>query len=149
MANVEHYLPFLLKWEGGYSDDPADRGGSTYMGVTLTTYRRLHPEAGAEDLKRMTDSEWAYIVERFYWGRCEANAIRNQSVAEMLVDWAWLSGPRAIRYAQAIVHTVPDGRVGPLTLKGPSAPLPAYRAARPEPTALCQRLAPAGERPEV
>ena len=117
MANVEHYLPFLLKWEGGYSDDPADRGGSTYMGVTLTTYRRLHPEAGAEDLKRMTDSEWAYIVERFYWGRCEANAIRNQSVAEMLVDWTWLSGPRAIRYAQAIVHTVPDGRVGPLTLK--------------------------------
>ena len=57
MANVEHYLPFLLKWEGGYSDDPADRGGSTYMGVTLTTYRRLHPEAGAEDLKRMTDSD--------------------------------------------------------------------------------------------
>lgn len=117
MANVEHYLPFLLKWEGGYTDDPADRGGATNRGVTLATYRRLHPKASAEDLKKMTDDEWTYIVQRYFWARCEANAIRNQSVAEMLVDWLWMSGTAAIRNIQTVVGTIPDGVVGVRTLQ--------------------------------
>jgi lysozyme family protein len=121
MANMEHYLPFLLKWEGGYTDDPSDHGGATNRGVTLTTYRRLHPLATKDQLQRMTDDEWKYIVERFYWGRCEANAIRNQSVAEMLVDWTWLSGPQAIRFAQTLLHVVPDGQVGSITLQAINA----------------------------
>jgi lysozyme family protein len=31
---------FTLKGEGRYSDDPADQGGATNMGITLVTYRQ-------------------------------------------------------------------------------------------------------------
>jgi len=28
------FLPFILRWEGGYVNNPADRGGATNKGVT-------------------------------------------------------------------------------------------------------------------
>jgi lysozyme family protein len=37
MADVDKLLPFILKWEGRFVDDPADKGGATNMGVTLKT----------------------------------------------------------------------------------------------------------------
>lgn len=32
-------MPFILRWEGGFSDHPADRGGATNKGVTLSTFQ--------------------------------------------------------------------------------------------------------------
>ena len=31
MANVNQLAPFILKWEGGFVNDPADLGGATYL----------------------------------------------------------------------------------------------------------------------
>ena len=28
MANVNEFAPFILKWEGGFVDDPVDLGGN-------------------------------------------------------------------------------------------------------------------------
>ena len=33
MANVNQLAPFILKWEGGFVNDPADLGGATNMDV--------------------------------------------------------------------------------------------------------------------
>ena len=41
MANVNDLAPFILKWEGGFVNDPKDRGGATNMGVTLNTWNRV------------------------------------------------------------------------------------------------------------
>ena len=38
--NFDACLAFTLKEEGGYSDNPADPGGATNMGITLATYRQ-------------------------------------------------------------------------------------------------------------
>src|SRR3712207_7646428 len=40
MANVKILLPFILKWEGGFVNDPADSGGATNKGVTIATWKR-------------------------------------------------------------------------------------------------------------
>lgn len=39
MAQVEKLTPFILKWEGGFVNDPDDLGGATNMGVTFGTYQ--------------------------------------------------------------------------------------------------------------
>jgi Glycosyl hydrolase 108 len=38
--NFDTCLAFTLKAEGGYSDNSADPGGPTNMGITLATYRQ-------------------------------------------------------------------------------------------------------------
>ena len=35
MAIVNEFAPFILKWEGGFVDDPVDLGGATNIGVTI------------------------------------------------------------------------------------------------------------------
>ena len=34
MANASELMPFIHKWEGGYSNHPHDRGGETMYGIT-------------------------------------------------------------------------------------------------------------------
>ena len=56
MADVKKLAPFILKWEGGFVNDPDDLGGATNMGVTMATYkvyckRKGRPEPAIDDLK--------------------------------------------------------------------------------------------------
>ena len=39
MADVRKLAPFILKWEGGFVNDPDDLGGATNMGVTIGTWK--------------------------------------------------------------------------------------------------------------
>jgi len=39
MANVYKLAPWILKWEGGFVNDPDDLGGATNMGVTIGTWK--------------------------------------------------------------------------------------------------------------
>ena len=41
MADVRKLVPFILKWEGGFVNDPDDLGGATNMGVTIGTYEHI------------------------------------------------------------------------------------------------------------
>lgn len=117
MASFDKYAPRLKRWEGGFADDPRDAGGATFMGVTLATYR-LHfgADKTVEDLKRMTAAQWKHIMKGTFWDKCWADQIRNQSVAEIFVDWCVNSGLGMIKKVQALVGTTADGVVGPKTL---------------------------------
>ena len=63
MAKVELLAPVILKWEGGFVNDPADAGGATNMGVILSTWRQLGYDKdndgliGISDFKLLTKSE--------------------------------------------------------------------------------------------
>lgn len=85
MAYVNKLRPFILKWEGGFVNDPDDLGGATNKGVTIGTYRQYRaskklPEPTIEDLKNISDEEWTEIFKKFYWDRWKADKINNQSI---------------------------------------------------------------------
>lgn len=116
MASFDLYAPTLRRWEGGFVMDPDDPGGATNMGVTLGTFRvYFGTRQTVEDLKNITDGQWR-IIMKAYWNRCKADDIRNQSVAELFVDWHINAGGRAIQKTQAAFGLKADGIVGPLTL---------------------------------
>ena len=39
MADINVLAPFILSWEGGFGNHPADRGGATNKGVTIATWK--------------------------------------------------------------------------------------------------------------
>jgi len=117
MANAEILKPFLLSWEGGFVNDPDDRGGATNKGVTLKTFRTVFGQyKTVYDLKNITDAQWLKVFKKFYWDKCMGDAIISQSVANILVDWYWCSGIKAIRSVQGLVGTVADGMIGAKTI---------------------------------
>ncbi len=121
MANHELLVPFIQKWEGGFSNDPADRGGATMAGVTIATYtdyrrKKGMPSPKIDELKRITPDEWCEIFKYMYWDRWRADEIKSQSVADILVDWVWCSGSWGIKIPQQLIGVKPDGVVGPKTL---------------------------------
>lgn len=118
MADYNELIPIIKKWEGGFVNDPDDSGGATNKGVTLATFRTwFGANKTVNDLKALTDDQWIYIFLNGYWDQCKASQINNQDIANIIVDWAWASGPTtAIKKVQAIVGTDADGIVGPNTL---------------------------------
>lgn len=66
MADYQRALHFVLRWEGGFSDDPDDPGGRTNRGITQQVYRDyLHdPEA---DVAAITADEVGAIYKSQYW----------------------------------------------------------------------------------
>lgn len=132
MANIEKLVPFILRWEGGYVNDPLDKGGETNKGITIAVWRsrghdctvklgnvkvgkRVYSNV-TKSLYEMTDAQWSDILKSLYWDRWCADQIANQAVANVLVDWVWASGVHGIKIPQRILGVVDDGVVGPKTV---------------------------------
>ena len=158
MAKIEILAPFILSWEGGYVDDPHDRGGATNKGVTIGTWRQVGYDKDGDgdidtaDLKLITEADAVSRVMRpHYWDRWKADAIRSQSVANMLVDWVWASGAHGIKIPQRMLGVDADGIVGPRTLaavnsRDPQTLLGQLRARREEFIDIICRKNPTQER---
>lgn len=121
-ADIEDLGPLIAKWEGGYVNDPLDRGGATNMGITLDTWRHYGYDKNgdgkidAEDVKLLNQSDFKYVLRR-YWDKWKADEIENQSVANILVDWYWGSGKWGIIIPQRILGVAQDGIVGAKTIE--------------------------------
>ena len=128
MADVSKLVPYILRWEGGYVNDPVDRGGATNMGVTIATWRKVgydkdgNGDIDVDDLKLITQDDVVNrVLKPHYWDRWRADEIRSQSVANILVDWVWGSGANGIKIPQRVLGVAQDGVVGPVTLAAVNA----------------------------
>lgn len=117
MADYRKLKPFILRWEGGYINDQADLGKQTNKGVTLSTYRSVFGKnKTVSDLKKITDEQWEFIFKKFYWDKWKADYIKDQNVANILVDWLWCSGSYGINIPQRVLGVSVDGIVGSKTI---------------------------------
>ena len=117
MADYRKLKPFILRWEGGYINDQADLGKQTNKGVTLSTYRSVFGKnKTVSDLKKITYEQWEFIFKKFYWDKWKADDIKDQNVANILVDWLWCSGSYGIKIPQRVLGVSVDGIVGSKTI---------------------------------
>lgn len=127
MANIDLYFPKLLKYEGGFVNDPLDNGGATNKGVTIAVYKKMgydndkDGDIDVADLKLMSDEQGKEICKKLFWDKWQADKIISQSVAESLVEWVWGSGSYGIKIPQDLLGLVSDGVVGNRTLTAVNA----------------------------
>lgn len=126
MANSSKLVPFILQWEGGFVNDPDDLGGATNKGITISTFTEYKKRKGQKaptvtDLKNISDAEWRDVFKSLYWDRWKADEIKNQSVANILVDWVWASGSHGIKRPQRLLGIKADGIVGKQTIAAVNA----------------------------
>lgn len=123
MANYKNIIPFILRFEGGYVNDPDDRGGATNKGVTIATYRALGKwdnnkdgKIDEKDLKLITNEQWQIIFKNSFWDKIKGDDIVNQSIADLIADWVWASGKYGITNTQKVLGVKQDGIVGAKTI---------------------------------
>ena len=124
MADSSKLVPFILSKEGGYSNDKDDKGGPTKHGITLATWRKVGYDKNGDgvinekDIKLLTEDDFHRVFKKNYWDACKADQIKDQSVANLLVDFAYNSGvTRVSKFIQKIVGVTVDGIIGSKTIQ--------------------------------
>lgn len=111
MANFDKAIEQVLVNEGGYVNDPDDKGGETKFGIS----KRAYPDV---DIKNLTTDEAKAIYKKEYWDKIKGDDITDDGVAYEIFDTAVNMGVRtSSKLAQMVVNAYPDGFIGTKTLK--------------------------------
>ena len=122
MADIQKLIPIILRWEGGYVNDPLDRGGATNKGITIATWKAGgydidgDGDIDKDDVKLITEADFCIILRKYFWDKWLADLIISQPIANMVVDWTWGSGVWGISIPQRIMGVKEDGIVGKKTI---------------------------------
>jgi lysozyme family protein len=118
MADYKHIVPFVLKSEGGYVNDPNDAGGETNKGVTYTVWKSVFGDTH-DRFMAMSDEDWGQIFKKNYWDLVCGDQINSQRIADLLADWAYNAGRRTpsidvqdILNHSFAQHLTEDGQLG-------------------------------------
>lgn len=113
----------VMKNEGGYANDPDDRGGETYKGIA----RKKHPEwvgwilvdvikrqkpenlNGALESNLTLQSQVLSFYKSEFWDVFKGDRIISQNVAESIYDSATNNGPEtAVKLVQNVAFSLPN-----------------------------------------
>jgi lysozyme family protein len=125
--DVDGLVEGLMDREGGYVDNPADKGGPTCFGITQEVARA---NGYCGPMRQLPREEAADIYKRLYWVRPHFDEIaaRSPRIAAELFDTGANMGPAvAVTFLQRALTAlnrngkdypdlVPDGRIGAQTL---------------------------------
>ncbi len=108
-ADYKKYVPFVLRWEGGVSNNAADRGGLTYKGITRETYGMLcqtvlKKAPNMEHFLNLTDEEVGLFVKHYWDKATNNNQIASQKIAEAITSWFWGSGRLGLMWYQRMLN---------------------------------------------
>ena len=116
-ANFDMSFERVLKSEGGYVNDPADRGGETNYGVTIGAWgaylgRAIQPG----EMKALTLDAVKPFYKSMYWDKVRGDDLPT-GVDYAVFDFAVNAGvSRAAKFLQRAVGADDDGVIGSGTL---------------------------------
>jgi len=115
-------LAVILKEEGGYVNDPLDRGGVTNLGVTAKTWADWTGKPASEAVMRgLTQVAVAPLYKSRYWDKVAGDEL-GDALGLAVFDFAVNAGPgRAAKLLQGIVGVDKDGQIGRATLQAVQA----------------------------
>jgi lysozyme family protein len=112
--NYQASLNHVLQSEGGWSDNPADSGGATMKGITLSTYQKWkgNPHISKDDLKAISDQDVYDLYKQNYWDNIKGDDLPS-GVDYAVFDAAVNMGVgRASKLIQTAAGVPADGVIG-------------------------------------
>lgn len=109
--NFDRAVKKVLLHEGGFVNDPVDRGGATNWGITKKTYEKwLGRGVSVDEIRNMPKGNAVVIYKDNYWDKVRGDDIEAYSISFALFDQAVNRGHyRAIRQAQLALGMFPVG----------------------------------------
>ena len=120
MERFERIFDYLLRVEGGYSDDENDKGGKTKYGITEEEARDFGYKGDMQDLTK--DFAKNIYLKKYYLGN-KLDKVVDDKVALSICDWAVNSGRNGTKNAQIAINQLTnanldvDGIIGNKTLE--------------------------------
>ena len=120
MDRFEKIFDYLLKVEGGYSNDKHDKGGKTKYGIIEEEAREFGYKGDMQDLTK--DFAKNIYLKKYYLGNM-LDKVTNDKVALSICDWTVNSGKNGIKNAQIAINQLTntnldiDGIIGNKTLE--------------------------------
>ena len=120
MERFERIFDYLLRVEGGYSDDKNDKGGKTKFGITEEEARDFGYKGDIQDLTK--DFAKNIYLKKYYLGN-KLDKVINDKVALSICDWVVNSGRNGTKNAQIAINQLTnanldvDGIIGNKTLE--------------------------------
>lgn len=126
MDKFERALQAAFRFEGGFSNDPDDRGGKTNMGITHGTLSRARINGWVPKdvtIETLTREQAETIYRKGYWEPIKGDELPSP-IAEIVFDCAINHGvggagrllQRAINSMNLTTPLTVDGIIGPKTL---------------------------------
>lgn len=118
-------LQIVLANEGYYSNDPADRGGETYCGISRRNWpnaeiwKYVDKEKPLRWNQKLSDPAAEQAVMDFYynnfWSKQAFDKIKSQIIVNFVFDFYVNSGSFAILSLQSLLKVTQDGYMGKVT----------------------------------
>lgn len=117
MSAFDQALKFVLRWEGGFVDHPADPGGRTNRGVTQKVYDDWRQRKGLprRDVRLLETAELSSIYSGNYWLPPRCDLLRTPLDLVQFDTAVNMGVGRAVRFLQASAGCGIDGDFGPGT----------------------------------
>lgn len=131
MANFKISIPKVLKYEGGYVNDPNDNGGETYKGISRKFWSKWEGWVIIDKYKKSKvnfpkvldgDTKLQDLILTFYktnfWDKIGGDKINSQSIADLMFDGAINEGiSPVIKRSEANVGLNGTGKVSDELIK--------------------------------
>lgn len=116
-ADLTRAMRVVLKWEGGFVDDPDDRGGRTNQGITQQVYDAWRRRQGRPvlDVKDIEQTEVHAIYENDYWRPAACDRLQHPLQLAQFDTAVNMGIRRAVRVLQEAAGAAVDGSFGPAT----------------------------------
>lgn len=117
-GNFDAALAAILHHEGGFVDHPRDPGGMTNLGVTKRVWENwIGREVDEAEMRALTPQLIGPLYRKNYWDKIKGDDL-PAGLDYVVFDAAVNSGPsRAAKWLQSAAGAVPDGLIGPATLR--------------------------------
>ncbi len=122
MADIRKLAPLVFKLDGELVAGAVKAAGPFNMGVTMNTLIRAGLDKESSDKHSispsMCESDMVFcFLKPFYWDKWHADHIKNQSIANILVDWLWVSGKPGINIPLKVLGIKAEGVVDKQTIQ--------------------------------